>query len=110
MLYHSADEQVTSILQRVQVKSASLSQLPSEEKYKHEIFKFMLCDLIQTGPLSQPNTTESQKNSAISTWAIVVLVALCHEPNAGKEPLETVTSIRSFALGSWAQTIQVPLF
>ncbi|CAH7682950.1 expressed protein [Phakopsora pachyrhizi] len=66
----------------------------------------MLCDLIPTGPLSQPNTTESQKKSVIASWEIMVLVALCHEPNAGKEPSEIVTSVRSFVLGSLARAIQ----
>ncbi|CAH7686641.1 expressed protein, partial [Phakopsora pachyrhizi] len=84
----------------------SLSQLSSEAKSKHEILNFMLCDLIPTGPLSQPNTTESQKKSAIASWAIMVLVALCHEPNAGKEPSEIVTSVRSFVLGGLARAIQ----
>ncbi|KNZ53331.1 hypothetical protein VP01_3274g2 [Puccinia sorghi] len=34
-------------------------------KSNHKIQNFMLCNLIPTGPLSQPNTTESQKKSAV---------------------------------------------
>ncbi|PLW46893.1 hypothetical protein PCANC_06577 [Puccinia coronata f. sp. avenae] len=40
---------------------------PTDVKSKHQVLNFMLCDLIPTGPLSQPNTTESRKKSAIST-------------------------------------------
>ncbi|OAV88066.1 hypothetical protein PTTG_29170 [Puccinia triticina 1-1 BBBD Race 1] len=75
-------------------------------KSKHEILNFMLCDLIPTGPLTQPNTTESQKKSAIASWAIMGLVALCHEPNAGKEPSDIVTSARSFVLTGLSRAIQ----
>ncbi|MBW0460652.1 hypothetical protein O181_000367 [Austropuccinia psidii MF-1] len=89
------------------VKPSSSTNFGSAElKSRHEILGFMLCDLIPTGPLSQPNTTESQKKSAIASWAIMVLVALCHEPNAGKEPSEVVTSVRSFVLDGLAKAIQ----
>ncbi|KAI9600681.1 hypothetical protein H4Q26_000471 [Puccinia striiformis f. sp. tritici PST-130] len=88
-------------------KSSSSSTFTlADLKSKHEILNFMLCDLIPTGPLSQPNTTESQKKSAIASWAIMVLVALCHEPNAGKEPSDVVTSARSFVLSGLARAIQ----
>ncbi|KNZ47708.1 hypothetical protein VP01_6206g1, partial [Puccinia sorghi] len=63
-----------------QVAAFSHAFISPDAKSKHEILKFMLCDLIPTGPLSQSNTTESQKR------LVMVLVALCHEPNAGKEP------------------------
>ncbi|KAA1107112.1 hypothetical protein PGT21_002719 [Puccinia graminis f. sp. tritici] len=87
-------------------QSTSSSLAFADLKSKHEILNFMLCDLIPTGPLSQPNTTESQKKSAIASWAIMVLVALCHEPNAGKEPSDVVTSARSFVLSGLARAIQ----
>ncbi|WAR63783.1 hypothetical protein PtB15_17B384 [Puccinia triticina] len=89
-------------------KSSTSSSLAAaaDLKSKHEILNFMLCDLIPTGPLTQPNTTESQKKSAIASWAIMVLVALCHEPNAGKEPSDIVTSARSFVLTGLARAIQ----
>ncbi|KAI7946742.1 hypothetical protein MJO29_011269 [Puccinia striiformis f. sp. tritici] len=88
-------------------KSSSSSTFTlADLKSKHEIWNFMLCDLIPTGPLSQPNTTESQKKLAIASWAIMVLVALCHEPNAGKEPSDVVTSARSFVLSGLARAIQ----
>ncbi|CAH7671598.1 hypothetical protein PPACK8108_LOCUS6392 [Phakopsora pachyrhizi] len=83
-------------------KSASSSQVYSEVKSKHEIPNFMLCDLISTGLLSQPNKTESQKKSAIEIWAIMVLFALRNVPNAGKKPSETVTFVRPYVLGSLA--------
>lgn len=86
--------------------SAASTFGPADLKSKHEVLSFMLCDLIPTGPLSQPNTTESQKKSAIASWAIMVLVALCHEPHAGKEPSEIVTSVRSFVLSGLARAIQ----
>jgi E3 ubiquitin-protein ligase HUWE1 len=63
----------------------------------------MLCDLI---PTSQPNTTESQKKSAIASWAIMVLVALCHKPNAGKEPSNVATTACLFVLSGLARAIQ----
>ncbi|KNZ55488.1 hypothetical protein VP01_2663g5 [Puccinia sorghi] len=86
--------------------TSSSSFISPDAKSKHEILNFMLCDLIPTGPLSQPNTTESQKKSAIASWAIMVLVALCHEPNAGKEPSDVVTTARSFVLSGLARAIQ----
>jgi hypothetical protein len=72
---------------------------PTDIKSKHEILNFMLCDLIPTGPLSQPNTTESPKKSVIASWAIMVLVALCHEPNTGKEPSNVARNPRCNRLG-----------
>lgn len=63
----------------------------------------MLCDLIPTGPLTQPNTTESQKESAIASWAIVVLVALCHEPNAGNPQTSSHLLAHSFSADLHAQ-------
>lgn len=87
-------------------KSASLSQVYSEVKSKHEIPNFMLCDLISTGLLSQPNKTKSQKKSAIESWAIMVLFALRNVPNAGKKPSETVAFVRPYVLGSLAQANQ----
>jgi hypothetical protein len=67
-------------------------------KSKHEILNFMLCDLIPMVPLSQPNTTKFQKKSTIYSCAIMVLFALCHEPNAGKEPSDVATSAHLFVL------------
>ncbi|CAH7670519.1 serine dehydratase beta chain-domain-containing protein [Phakopsora pachyrhizi] len=75
-------------------------------KSKHEIPNFMLCDLISTGLLSQPNKTKSQKKSAIESWAIMVLFALRNVPNAGKKPSETVTFVRPYVLGSLARANQ----
>ena len=86
--------------------STTASFGPADLKSQHKILSFMLCDLIPTGPLSQPNTTESQKKSAIASWAIMVLVVLCHEPNAGKEPPDVITSVRSFVLGGLVRAIQ----
>ncbi|KAI8454069.1 hypothetical protein BY996DRAFT_6414196 [Phakopsora pachyrhizi] len=54
----------------------------------------------------QPNKTESQKKSAIESWAIMVLFALRNVPNAGKKPSETVTFVRPYVLGSLAQANQ----
>ncbi|KAI9612780.1 hypothetical protein H4Q26_007941 [Puccinia striiformis f. sp. tritici PST-130] len=66
-------------------KSSSSSTFTlADLKSKHEIWNFMLCDLIPTGPLSQPNTTESQKKSAIASWAIMVLVALTVDTRYGR--------------------------
>ena len=68
--------------------TSSSSFISPDAKSQHEILNFMLCDLIPTDPLSQPNTTESQKKSAIASWA---------EPTAGKEPSDVVTTARSSA-------------
>ncbi|KNZ50319.1 hypothetical protein VP01_4490g1 [Puccinia sorghi] len=90
-------------------KSSTLlsSFISLDAKSKHEILNFMLCVFIPTGHLSQPNTTESQKKLAIASWAIMVLVVLCHEPNSGKEPSDVVThthlSFRLLAAAPFAQ-------
>ncbi|KNE99165.1 hypothetical protein PSTG_07476, partial [Puccinia striiformis f. sp. tritici PST-78] len=76
-------------------KSSSSSTFTlADLKSKHEIWNFMLCDLIPTGPLSQPNTTESQKKSAIASWAIMVLVAFglaraIQDAIISEEPVDT---------------------
>jgi len=80
--------------------TSSSSFISPDAKSQHEILNFMLCDLIPTDPLSQPNTTESQKKSAIANCDIMVPVVLCHEPSAGMEPSDVVTTARSFGLFS----------
>ncbi|KAH9820843.1 hypothetical protein DFH28DRAFT_1121207 [Melampsora americana] len=87
-------------------KSTKTTATLNDFKSRHEILNFMLSDLIPTGPLSQPNTAESQKKSAIASWAIMVLVALCHEPNAMKEPAGGVTTARAFVINGLGRAFQ----
>lgn len=88
-------------------KESSTSTTP--HKHRSSFLHFLLNDLISVGTIVPPSDFDSRRRASVSTWASLVVVALCYDSetaSAHKEPPAELTHVRKTVLDAIARAFK----